>query len=276
MFEWGWEGNPAKSSSSVSCKNNRGCAPAQWKSVKVMIKGKPRRENTSVNSRLSNTFVHNRQLSIPMQGGPSPPVCIVSLNGTILKISNIFFSFALFALKCGFSLMNNLLSAFQQFFSLFWAFSTNSVSAVSASSKSKCCSVSFTCAKPPLSIMFLALCVWPKIVAAATYVDPVWLNSYLKLFTGTFKHSYTVLFIIYCTKREVGFKKLTLQRHFFLFALCKCQKPECCYCQHEIPLSNSAGWLTITCHSHELPLGPSDSARSCRQQKGWGAAALHL
>lgn len=65
-FEWGCKGNPAKSSSSVSCKNNRGCAPAQWKSVKEMIKGKPRRETTSVNSRLSNTFVHNKRLSVPM------------------------------------------------------------------------------------------------------------------------------------------------------------------------------------------------------------------
>lgn len=211
-----------------------------------------------------------------MQGGPSPPVCVVSASGIISKISNIFFRFALFVLKCvsGFTY---LLSAFQQFFSSsFWAVFTNSVSAMSAFSKSKCLlSHSFAKTKKPPQLCSWHVCVWPKVVAAVTRDNPGWLNSYLQLFPGTFQHSYTILFIIYCTKTEAGFKKLPLQRHFFLCALCKCQKPECCHCQHEIPLSNSAGWLTITCHSHELPLGRSDSVRRCRQQKGWGAAALY-
>lgn len=155
-----------------------------------------------------------------MQGGPSPPVCVVSASGIISKISNIFFRFALFVLKCvsGFTY---LLSAFQQFFFplLFELFSPIlSQLCLHFQNQNACCLIHLQKQKNLLNYV-LGACVWPKVVAAVTRDNPGWLNSYLQLFTGTFQHSYTIYSLFIAPKRKQDLKSC-LSKGTFSCVLC--------------------------------------------------------
>lgn len=91
------------------------------------------------------------------------------------------------------------------------------------------------------------------------------------LFTGTFKRSDAILFIIYGTKREVGLK---VDSPKTLFPVCCVSVPEGAerrHCQPGIPVSHSAGRLTVTCHSRELPTQPFRAADGSCVTSGRGA-----
>lgn len=104
--------------------------------------------------------------------------------------------------------------------SSFWAVFTNSVSAMSAFSKSKCLlSHSFAKTKKPPQLCSWRVCVWPKVVAAVTRDNPGWLNSYLQLFPGTFQHSYTIYSLFIAPKRKQDLKSC-LSKGTFSCVLC--------------------------------------------------------